>query len=132
MKTAKTVLVMAVMAAMMPVDAQPTTNAEREAFLRTATVVSKKSLSMGVTNSSKAQMTDGTTAHAAHIQTVDIRKAQFQTDRGTELNFRDSSGITLPLMNSRRCWTSTWCRLQSNGKSPVKVQPLPGGSTAFR
>ncbi len=61
MKTAKTVLVMAVMAAMMPVDAQPTTNAEREAFLRTATVVSKKSLSMGVTNSSKAQMTDGTT-----------------------------------------------------------------------
>jgi hypothetical protein len=90
MKKANTVLTMAAIAAMLPVYAQPATNAEREAFLREATVASRKSLSMGVTNSSKAQMTNGSMTHAAHIQTVDIRKAQFQTDRGTELNFRDS------------------------------------------
>ena len=38
----------------------------------------------------KAPLDDGQMQHDALIQTVDIRKASYQTSRGTELNFRDA------------------------------------------
>ena len=63
---------------------------DQEKFLLGAKIVSDKELSIGVTNSRKAVLDDGKLQHDVHIQTVEISKASFQTQRGTELNFRDS------------------------------------------
>jgi hypothetical protein len=63
---------------------------EKEQFLKTANIGTTKDLSMGVTNSRKASLDDGKTKHDAHIQTIEVSKASYQTQRGTELNFRDS------------------------------------------
>ena len=63
---------------------------QQEAFLATARVVKRRSVSTGVTGTVRATLTDGTITHDASIQTIDERKAQFPTDRGTEFNFRDS------------------------------------------
>jgi hypothetical protein len=60
-----------------------------EEFLRRAQVIRQKPLSVRVTNSQRATLEDSNLKHDAHIQTVDISKTSFQTDRGTELNFRD-------------------------------------------
>jgi len=64
--------------------------AEMEEFLMNGKVVARKGLSMGITNSQRATLDDGKLKHDAHIQTVDIQKASFQTATKTELNFRDS------------------------------------------
>jgi len=66
------------------------TRERQEEFLRTAEVIKIKELSVGITNSSRATLSDGTSTHDAHVQTVDERKLSHQTGRGTELNFRDS------------------------------------------
>jgi hypothetical protein len=68
--------------------ATPTRPAMEE-FLLKAKIVSQRPLSLGVTNSRRATLDDGGLKHDAHIQTVDISKTSFQTDRGTEFNFRD-------------------------------------------
>jgi len=65
------------------------TRPQMEEFLRKARVLQQKPLSLGVTNSQRATLEDGNLKHDAHIQTVDISKTSFQTDRGTEFNFRD-------------------------------------------
>jgi hypothetical protein len=73
------------------VSSQPRlSRAEMEEFLMNAQVVARKNLSMGITNSQRATLDDGRLKHDAHIQTVDIQKASFQTATRTELNFRDS------------------------------------------
>src|SRR5712692_335813 len=64
--------------------------AEKEAFLLNAKVISQKNLSRGVTNSRQALLDDGKLRHDAHIQTIDVSKPSYQTQRGTELNFRDT------------------------------------------
>ena len=64
--------------------------ADKEAFLLNGKIVSQKNLSQGVTNSRQATLDDGKMQHDAHIQTIEISKASYQTQRGTELNFRDS------------------------------------------
>jgi hypothetical protein len=66
------------------------TNEAREAFLMNAKILRTKGLSMGVTNSQKAYMSDGVMEHEAHIQSIDEAKAQFQGIMGTEINFRDT------------------------------------------
>jgi hypothetical protein len=66
------------------------TRAQMEEFLRTAKIVSTKRTTVGITGSLRAQMTDGTMTHDAHIQSIDESKASMQTVTGTELNFRDS------------------------------------------
>jgi len=63
---------------------------EKEEYLLKAKIVNTKDLSVGVTNSKKATMDDGKFQHDAHIQTIEVSKASYQTQRGTELNFRDS------------------------------------------
>lgn len=65
-------------------------DAEIERFLSTARVIRTRGTAKGVTNSLRATMTDGTLTHDAHIQTVEISKREFQGNRGTEFNFRDS------------------------------------------
>ena len=66
------------------------TRAQIEDYLLKAKVMSHRSLSTGVTDSQRAVLDDGKLKHEAHIQTVDISKTSFQTQRGTEFNFRDS------------------------------------------
>jgi hypothetical protein len=63
---------------------------QMEEFLKGAKVVDIKGLSTGVTNSSKASLSDGVIVHNAHVQSIDEQKAVFQGDRGSELNFRDT------------------------------------------
>ena len=63
---------------------------QMEEFLLKARVVGQKELKVGVTNSQRANLDDGTRKHDAHIQTVDISMSSFQSARGTEFNFRDS------------------------------------------
>jgi hypothetical protein len=63
---------------------------QKEQFLRSANITGTKDLSVGVTNSRRATMDDGKVKHDAHIQTIEVSKASYQTQRGTELNFRDS------------------------------------------
>jgi len=65
------------------------TRPQMEEFLRNARVLQQKPLSLGVTNSQRATLEERDFKHDAHIQTVDISKTSFQTDRGTEFNFRD-------------------------------------------
>jgi len=66
------------------------TNEQIEQFLQTAKVVKIKELSVGVTSSRRATLTDGTTTHDAHVQSIDESKAKFEGTRGTEMNFRDT------------------------------------------
>ncbi len=74
------------------VPAQDLTREQREEFLRTAEVVKTQRASKGITGVLRATLKsrDGSLTHDAAIQCIDERKSQFQTNRGTELNFRDS------------------------------------------
>lgn len=74
-----------------PPSAAPTlSDAEMEQFLLKAKVVKSKGASKGVTGSLRATLSDGKLTHDAHIQTIDEEKAQFQSDKGVEFNFRDT------------------------------------------
>ena len=43
---------------------------------------------MGVNGTQWAPMDDGKIQHRGHITTIDVSKASFITDRGTEINFQ--------------------------------------------
>jgi hypothetical protein len=66
------------------------TRDQMEQFLLNAKIVSKKGLSVGVTSSERAVLSDGTMEHDAHIQSVDIQSNQFNSRKGSELNFKDT------------------------------------------
>jgi len=66
------------------------TDGEMEQFLETAEIGRRSRLSIGITGSQRAAMTDGRLTHDAHIQTVDERRQTFTGVRGVEFNFRDS------------------------------------------
>jgi len=66
------------------------TIAEKEEFLKNAKIVTTRSPSKGITNTTRATMTNGTLTHDASIQTIDESKARFEGAMGTELNFKDS------------------------------------------
>ena len=63
---------------------------EQEEFLRKAKIIKTSGTKKGITNSSRVTMTDGKITHDAHIQCIDEAKHEFKTDRGTELNFKDT------------------------------------------
>src|SRR5205823_9361603 len=65
-------------------------DAEQEQFLKTAKITTTHAAKKGVTNTTRVTMTDGAMTHDAHVQCIDESKHEFKTDRGTELNFRDS------------------------------------------
>jgi hypothetical protein len=71
-------------------DAPKPGDAEQEQFLKTAKITKTKSAKKGVTNTTRVTMTDGTITHDAHVQCIDESKHEFKSDRGTELNFKDS------------------------------------------
>lgn len=66
------------------------TLAEKEAFLLKARIVQKWHTPRGVAYPWQAILDDGQMQHDAHIQTVEVSKASYQTKRGIEFNFRDS------------------------------------------
>ena len=69
---------------------QALTETEQEQFLKSAKVVRVRSASKGVTGTLRATLSDGVVTHDANIQTVDISMTEFRSNRGTELNFKDS------------------------------------------
>ncbi len=78
------------MAAALPLPAAILSREQQERFLLAAKVTRKKRISTGVTGSSRLTLTDGNLTHDAHLQTIDEQKARFESNRGTEINFRDS------------------------------------------
>jgi hypothetical protein len=64
--------------------------AEMETFLRQARIVRTRPVSKGITGTQRATLTDGVLTHDASIQTIDESRREFQTNRGVELNFRDT------------------------------------------
>jgi hypothetical protein len=71
--------------------AQPSlTAAEQETFLKTAKIVRTRDAGKGVTGTLRVTLSDGTLTHDASVQTVDVSMNEFRSNRGTELNFKDS------------------------------------------
>src|SRR5262245_52469060 len=68
------------------------TDAEKEAFLRTATVVRVRNAGVGVTESRRATLNDGRVTHDAHVQTIDVLQPGLIRLPGKppEIDFRDS------------------------------------------
>ena len=62
------------------------TREQKEEFLRTARIVKSERLSVGVTDSRRATLTDGSITHDAHIQTVEV----FKLRHLAEVSFTDS------------------------------------------
>lgn len=95
---------------------------EQEQFLRTAKIVRTKSTSKGITGSMRVTMSDGKITHDAHVQTIDESKAEFKTDRGVELNFRDSYKYNIAAYRLGR--------LLGLDNIPVSIERKVGGKTA--
>lgn len=64
-------------------------DAEVEAFLKTARVVDTGRTKKGVTDSIRATLSNGTITHDAHVQNVSEFKREFSSRSGVEFNFRD-------------------------------------------
>jgi hypothetical protein len=63
---------------------------EVERFLREGKMGARRAISVGVNGTQWAPMDDGKIQHRGHITTIDVSKASFITDRGTEINFKDT------------------------------------------
>ena len=63
---------------------------EEEKFLQTARILTLKTLSRGVTKSSRATLSDGKRTHDAHVQTVDKRLVNLYAPDGTPVPWHDS------------------------------------------
>jgi hypothetical protein len=71
--------------------AQPILTPEQQGeFLKTAKIVRTRDAGKGVTGTQRVTLSDGTLTHDASVQTVDIAMNEFRTNRGTELNFKDT------------------------------------------
>ena len=78
-----------------PPQAAELTREQKEHFLLHAKIGKTRGTKRGITGSRRATLSDGTLTHAAHIQTVDIYKFRFESNRGTELQFRDYHGFNV-------------------------------------
>ena len=68
----------------------PLSDAEIEQFLLKGDVIRTKGVKKGTTGTTRVTMTLGGFTHDGQIQTIDVSKREFRTDRGVEFNFRDS------------------------------------------
>jgi hypothetical protein len=73
-----------------PANPASLTEAQRRDFLRKAKVIKTRTASRGVTGTLHATLSDGRVTHDASIQSIDEFKPVFQTQLGSEFNFRDS------------------------------------------
>src|SRR5665213_2361741 len=64
---------------------------QMETFLLNAKIVSIKGVGIGVTDTRRATLNDGTMTHDAHVQCIDEAKAEFDGTQGVAMNFRDTS-----------------------------------------
>ena len=71
------------------------TCADIEQFLQKARIGPQKETKKGITRPKQATLDDGKLKHDAAIQSIDERKSQFQSQLGSELNFRDFWGFNL-------------------------------------
>jgi len=76
---------------------EPNFSEEQEIeFLLNAKVISARPVNIGVTNTWRLTLTDGTVTHDAHFQSVDDRKSVMTfSDGRTEINFRDYYGYNI-------------------------------------
>jgi hypothetical protein len=94
---------------------------ECEQFLRSAKIIKSKNASKGVTGTTRVTLSDGKLTHDAHVQCIDESKHQFTTDRGTELNFKDSYKFNIAAYRLSR--------LLGIRNLPVTVERKVGGKT---
>lgn len=63
---------------------------QKREFLLTAKIVDARKTAKGITSPWRLTLDNGAFKHDAAFQAIDERKATYQTNQGTELNFRDS------------------------------------------
>ena len=63
---------------------------QKEAFLKSASLRKTKGAKKGVTGTVRATLEHDALLHDCSIQRIDEEQQKYQTDRGTEYNFRDS------------------------------------------
>jgi hypothetical protein len=61
-----------------------------EMFLLEARIVNERDAPAGVTGSRLVTLSDGTTTHDAHVQTVDVSMMLFRSGKYSETNFKDT------------------------------------------
>lgn len=66
------------------------TPAQIEQFLLNARILGERSAGKGVTDTKRFTLTDGHYVHDAHVQQIDVYKAEYKTKDGIVKNFRDS------------------------------------------
>jgi hypothetical protein len=72
------------------VTAKDLTREQMERFLLTARVINERSIGVGITKTRRLTLTDGHYTHDAHVQDIDVYKAEYRTRDGVEKNFKDS------------------------------------------
>lgn len=95
---------------------------EQAQFLQKARVVRTKEAGKGVTGTLRATLSDGTVEHDASIQTVDVQMREFKSNRGVELDFRDSWRYNVAAYRLNR--------ILQLGRIPVSVERLHRGKPA--
>src|SRR5215470_5224288 len=90
--------------------------AEKEDYLLHAKVIRTKPIGTGITHSSRVTLSDGQMEHDAHVQTIDVQTNTFSSNRGTELNFKDSYKFNIAGYRLNRILVSTWFRFRWNEK----------------
>ena len=93
----------------------------KEEFLLNAKVISSKEIGVGINNTRRVTLSDGKLTHDAHVQTVNIRRQEFKTLNGTELDFRDSYKYNIAAYRLDR--------LLGLNMLPVSVERKVGGDT---
>jgi hypothetical protein len=66
------------------------TSSQKEEFLQTAKILNTRTLSEGVTQSTRASLSNREVTHDASIQGIDEHKNVFTSALGTELSFKDT------------------------------------------
>jgi hypothetical protein len=102
-------------------DGAQLSDADMEAFLKTAKMGRSTPAKKGVTNTTRVTMSDGKLTHDAHVQCINEAKHEFKTDRGTELNFKDSYKFNVAAYRLSR--------LLGIQNLPVTVERKVGGKT---
>jgi hypothetical protein len=73
-----------------PAGSPKLTHSETEQFLTKAKVVKHRTIPEGVTAPLRATLSDGRITHDAQIQTIDVTRDRFATQKRVELGFRDT------------------------------------------
>jgi hypothetical protein len=119
--------ILAAAVALPPAAAQQTelptlTRDQQEQFLLHAKVTRRQTLSVGITNSQRATLSDGRITHDAHVQTIDVFKPRYETASGVEINFRDSYKFNIAAYRLDK--------LMGLNMIPAAVERKVGGQTA--